>query len=298
MFIWLLKFNPSKCKVLHINLNNNPNLDYYIDGIKIAQSDQEKDLGVITSNSLLWIEQIKASIRKANKMICWIARNLVLRDRNVMIAIYKALIRPHLEYCVQLWNPIAEHGNWSLVLELEGVQRRFTRLIDEVGTLPYSQRLEILKLTTLAERRNRGDLIEAFKAIKEISNLGNIFNISRSGLNLVSNPRVSKGNSKVKNLSRRFLSERVISFWNKLPLSVKISDTVNSFKVSLENFKKANLDNDVLGHFWEVSYEVLSKIEGPNYLANKVKHNEYLWFNPQVAKKRFINLYTTGLYDF
>ena len=80
-----------------------------------------------------------------------------------MIAIYKALIRPHLEYCVQLWNPVAAHGSWGTVLELESVQRRFTRLIDEVGTLPYSRRLEILNLTTLAERRIRGDLIEAFK---------------------------------------------------------------------------------------------------------------------------------------
>ena len=63
-----------------------------------------------------------------------------------MIAIYKALIRPHLEYCVQLWNPPAAHGSWGTVLELESVQRRFTRLIDEVGTLPYSRRLEILNL--------------------------------------------------------------------------------------------------------------------------------------------------------
>ena len=54
-----------------------------------------------------------------------------------MIAIYKALIRPHLEYCVQLWNPPAAHGSWGTVLELESVQRRFTRLIDEVGTYEY-----------------------------------------------------------------------------------------------------------------------------------------------------------------
>ena len=59
-----------------------------------------------------------------------------------MIAIYKALIRPHLEYCVQLWNSPAAHGSWGTVLELDSVQRRFTRLIDEVGTPPYSRRLE------------------------------------------------------------------------------------------------------------------------------------------------------------
>ena len=75
-------------------------------------------------------------------MICWIVRNLVIREKVVMIAIYKALIRLHLEYCVQLWNPPAAHGSWGTVLELESVQRRFTRLIDEVGTLPYSRAVD------------------------------------------------------------------------------------------------------------------------------------------------------------
>ena len=34
------------------------------------------------------------------------------------------------------------------------------------------------------------------------------------------------------------------------------------------------------GQFWEVSYDVLFRIEGNNYIENKVKHNQYLWFNP------------------
>ena len=59
--------------------------------------------------------------------------NVILRDRKTMLAIYKALVRPHIEYCVQLWNPVAEFVNWSLILGLECVQRRFTCLIDEIG---------------------------------------------------------------------------------------------------------------------------------------------------------------------
>jgi len=47
---------------------------------------------------------------------------------------------------------VAAHESWGIVLELEGVQQRFTRLISEMGTLPYSRRLEIVNLTTLAER--------------------------------------------------------------------------------------------------------------------------------------------------
>ena len=58
-----------------------------------------------------------------------------------------------MEYCVQLWSPVAAHGSWGTIYELEKVQRKFTNLIDDIGTLPYGTRLAELDLTTLAERR-------------------------------------------------------------------------------------------------------------------------------------------------
>ena len=50
-------------------------------------------------------------------------------------------------------RPKACHGNWSIIIELQAVQRKFTRLINDIGNLPYSERLRELRLTTLAERR-------------------------------------------------------------------------------------------------------------------------------------------------
>ena len=61
---------------------------------------------------------------------------------------------------------MARHGNWSLILQLESVQRSFTRMVDGVGLLTYRYRLDMLKLTTLLERRVHGDLIEMFKSKK------------------------------------------------------------------------------------------------------------------------------------
>ena len=69
---------------------------------------------------------------------------------------------------------------------IEGVQRRFTRMIDGVCMLPYSERLEILKLTTLIERCTCGDLIEVFKARSGFADKSGVFNFGRSGWNLVS----------------------------------------------------------------------------------------------------------------
>ena len=291
--LWLLKFNVDKCKVVHVKHNDNPHHDYFLDGLKLKESDQERDLGVLTSDTLLWNDQIKSCIAKANKMISWIVRNLVLREKNVMLSVYKMLIRPHLEYCVQLWNPVPEHGSWSLILELEGVQRRFTRLIDEIGTLPYSERLASLNLTTLAERRIRGDLIEVFKALNGFSSLGSIFNISRSGLKLISGEVKRTSSAKVKTLHKHFLTERVVMVWNMLPFEVKSSLTVKDFKINLEHFKKTNMENvgvESNAYFWKVSETVLSKIEGKSYLDNKTRHNEYLSTNPFAARKLFINM--------
>ena len=80
---------------------------------------------------------------------------------------------------------------------------------------------------------------------------------------------------------------------------MKRSESVLIFKIKLEEFKKSKLADETatVGQFWDVSNEVLSRIEGSNYAANKAKHNEYLWFNPHVAKKRFINLYSTGMHS-
>ena len=142
----------------------------------------------------------------------------------------------------------------SLIFELEGVQRRFARLIDEVGTLPYSERLDQLNLTTLAERRIRGDLIEAFKAVNGFSTLDNIFNISRSGSKLVPKS-VSDGTNKVKSLRRNFLTERIVKIWNKLPFCVKSSSSVKDFKINLERFKKDNIEDigsENEAYFWSV----------------------------------------------
>ena len=289
---WLLEFNSDKCKVLHVELNDNEHLDYVLNGKNLKKTEQEKDLGVLTSGTLLWNDQIESCISKANQMLCWISRNLISREKSLMLRVYKTLIRPHLEYCVQLWNPAVEHGNWFLILRMKSVQRRFKRMIEEVGLLPYSERLQILQLTTLAERRSRGDLIEVYKANKGLSQLASVLNFSRSGSNLICKPGKSKS-AKITRIRRNFINERVMLSWNKLPSDVKNSQSLNIFKSNLESFKNKTraLGISGCGNYWEISDEVLNRIEAGSYLENKIRHNEFLKDNPFVAKKKFINLH-------
>ena len=288
---WLLKFNPSKCKVMHLDFNNNPRQQYTFNNVTLDSINIEKDLGVLTTDKLSWQQQIKGCISKANQMISWVTRNMILRDQHVMRDVYRSIVRPHLEYCTQLWSPPAKHGNWALIIELENVQRRFTRLINDLGTLTYSERLASLKLTTLAERRIRGDLIETFKILSGLVDYGQtLFTLSRSGSKLLCRPSVCS-DKKIRNLQNSFLSERVISYWNKLPSYARTSSNVAEFKINLEEFKIKNFHIKDSGNFWEVSDEVISKIEGLSYVQNKVRHNEFLKRNPDVAKRKGINTY-------
>ena len=124
-----------------------------------------------------------------------------------------------------------------------------------------------------------------------------MFRISRSGLNLVSSNRCSRSLTKIKNIQKSFLPEQVIPNWNKLPLEVKNSVTVLSFKIKLEGFKKEMISKSITNDcfFWNVSNEVLVRIEGASYVSKKEKHSDYFMFH--VAKKRFIHLYSTGKFD-
>lgn len=280
---WLLKFNTkdNKCKVMHIG-KDNPCNKYYMGDVLLPDVESEKDLGVLFSKKLDWNEHISACIKKANSMVAWVTRSLISRDSEVMLQIYKSMIRPHIEYCVQLWSPLPNHGNWGLIFALEDIQRKYTRLIDGIGLLPYKARLSKLGLTTLLERRARGDLIETFKIINGISDYGQgLFKLSRSGAKLISRPG---DEHKLKHTS---FPRRVINFWNKLPVFVKLSKSVDNFKNNLSKFKRDNIHTK--GHFWELSDDIFNRIHDENR-SNFVK---FVQDNPNFARKRKINTRVT-----
>ena len=254
--IWKLKFNVDKCKVLHIGCNNEK-FKYKLNNKELKEVIEERDLGVTFNGSFNFSNQILAIVSKANQKIGWTMRNIISREAFVITRVYKALIRPHIEYCTQAWAPVARHGNWSFIMKLEGVQRKITRVVKGLENLTYKNRLESLGLTTLLERRMRGDLIETFKIINGISKYGNeFFNISERTGNLLSR-QISKTKS-TKQLD--FFSNRVIYYWNKLPTYVKNSVSINSFKNNLDKFRVKGKSSDLQGHFWDLSDEIFRRV--------------------------------------
>ena len=72
---------------------------------------------------------------------------------------YKAIVRTHLEYCIHAWRPHLRKD----IDKLERVKMRATRMIPEMQTGCYEDRLKLCNLTTLETRRIRWDQIEVFK---------------------------------------------------------------------------------------------------------------------------------------
>ena len=194
------------------------------------------DLGVIISTDLKPSKQCIYAAKKANMTLGMIKRHIVSRDKNTILRLYKGLVRPKLEYCIQSWSP-------ALIKDielLEQVQHRATKLIPEISHLSYHDRLKHLRLTTLELRRHRGDLIEAFKILKGKEGIQQeeLFSINTSSTR-GNSLKLCKPRCRI-NTRLQFFSQRVINSWNQLPYNIVNKDTINGFKNALDKYLKSS----------------------------------------------------------
>lgn len=163
----MIGFNPDKCKVLHLGKTNLKH-DYVMkDGDNssvLIKTVCEKDLGVYIDDQLNINEHVQQQVEKARCTAGVIHRNIVNKTPNIMVPLFKSMVRPIVEYANAVWAPHTKKNSKPI----ENIQRHYTKTIQGFKDKSYKERLTILKLPSLSFRRLRGDLIEVYKIVHNI----------------------------------------------------------------------------------------------------------------------------------
>ena len=228
--IWQLPINASKCNVLHLGSRFvQSSAEYFIKQQKIVRLSEVRDLGILLDDDLRFKHHISQITTKAYQRIAVIFRGFCTRNETFLMRAYKTYIRPILEYCTQIWNPylIGE------IVEIEKVQKYFTKRLPGMKTLNYNDRLQRLKLEILELRRLKADLMMYYKIVHEMVDLKFDDFFKHSLNNTRSNGyKLLKPYFRTVSAQNHFNS-RCVRIWNALPLDVVTCKTPQLLETNL-----------------------------------------------------------------
>ena len=183
------------------------------------------------NSKLTFSDHILAITKKAYTQSILLTRCFLSRNPILLKIAFASYVRPILEYASPVWSP----RNTKDIIAIDNVQRRFTKSIPNLHSLPYSSRLKRLNLQSLSTRRSTADLCTVYRILHNLTPLvsSDFFSLRNTAtrghpFTLVKPP--------VRLDSCKFaFHSRVINLWNSLPLTIVLSHSLTSFKLKLKS---------------------------------------------------------------
>ena len=238
--LWQMEFHPAKCYVLRVSRKLKSNIqhhDYTLHGHTLEVTSKVKYLGVTIAEDLTWGPHIQNSIKKANSIQAVLSRNIRVSDQNIKATAYKALVRPHLEYCSSVWDPHTK----DLKHKLEMVQRRAARWVFHKyrrgpNTTGPTEMIDLLGWPSLEARRRVSRLCMLYK-------MANGLVLMTTRTLLIPYPYLTMGMpphsfTPLDKLPPKLYYSmsffpRTVDEWNQLPQSVAAAPSLEAFRASV-----------------------------------------------------------------
>ena len=204
-------------------------------GERLSSVSSVKDLGITISHDLSCTSHIVEVVNKANKVLGIIKRTIGSVNKEIFSTLYKALVRPILEYASPAWCPYLVKN----IVLLEKVQRRASRLAlgQRRGEMSYEDRCKLLCWSHLTDRRLYFSLIECYKFVFGLNSLS-----FRDFFEFASRRTRSNHNYKLQvksancNCYKYSFFVKIIREWNDLPANVVEVGNLRRFKIALKSY--------------------------------------------------------------
>ncbi len=199
----------------------------------MTKCEQINDLGITVNSAFTPSANVLTAANKARGMLYFIKRSFTCLTKEIFLPLYRALVRPHLEYAIQANCPYLKKD----IYHLERIQRAATRWVKGLRDLSYEERLRELNLQSLEKRRIRNDFVLTPKIMFHQIDLeaSKLFKFSRRPGLRRSSLRLLQQTGRTR-WRRNSFACRVVKYWNRLPLAVASVQDHLAFKRQLDNY--------------------------------------------------------------
>ena len=231
--LWGMEFHPAKCSILSVTRLTKPHqFKYKLKGHILESTTSTKYLGINISSNLSWTQHIDKCTKKANSVLGFIRRNIKTNNRDIKTTAFKALVRPHLEYCCSTWSPYTDKD----IRKIEMVQRRAARYVTNRhhNTSSVTEMINELGWETLECRRQKIQLTLLYKIINNLVDIPASDYLARAPSRLRANHKFKYRHLSSKSDCLKYsFFHKTIPVWNSLPAAVAEAPSLASFKQGL-----------------------------------------------------------------